>query len=1433
MRRYWEWLGLNLGKRAGTVGVVGLLVTVALGFGITTLHFTTSNADYLNKTDPAYVDNLRYAGDFGGDPMATVFTMKPGTTIDDLFTPTNQRLFRSLDSRLKQDHWVYSEISPLDALSLSSSLLSSPTGNPFDTAAGQDLGHTLGEDPKPSGIAAREKYLGASLDALKKIPLDQQQLSNPAWVKFLAHETTGSIRIPLQAVLPNNGHALFAIFLQPNLNINQESAAAQTVLDIMGSAHFQNATTITTGVPAVLKVINSYLRGGILVLGGIAAAVMTLILLLTFRVRWRLLPFVIVAIGLVWGFGLVGYFGVPLTLATIAALPVLMGVGMDYAIQMHSRIEEEVVLDRAPHPVQSAARGLGPALLVVTLDAVFAFAGMWFAKVPDVRKLGSLLIIGIVAVCVCSIIATLAVLGIREYKSPTKAKDFSKGFLSRLTVRLGSLSPKVAVPAAFLALLVFFAGIAVEGKLQLQTNPIQWLNPNSQAIKNVVQLKNDSGSDQQLGALVTTTQPWSQKTVDWVSTMSRSLLAKYPNVLYQPTGAVNTLDEILTVPGSDFVEPTGTEVAQTYAKLSPAIQRTMATDGGHDLNILFRVRVDTLSSLVPVVNTLEHEHPPPGITVAPGGISIVGVGLLQNLAAARTLLTYLALLFVGVWLAVRLRSIVRSLLSLVPVLIAVGAVSLLAVAFNIKLSPLTAVAGPLVVAVCTEFTSLMLLRFIEERNRGYPPRQAMEVTASRTGRAFMVSGMTAFAGVAVVATSPMPLLGDFGIIVALNVGVALLSALVILPPILVWADDDKRQWVSRGMLRPIPEPIEFATAAAYPTPARAFTPEPVSVMQGAPSGAPVPEPVLVSSSAWQSAPPPTVGWTPEPVTIETPTTKRRPWGKVAVVPVPEPVSAAMPVAPAPLRLPDLAPPMPAVAAVGPAEAAPLSVAGAPAPLFVAGAPAAAAPPPSSPPLAGPPPVEPPVAAQLGPDAVRAEEPKVKRRFWSRAPEPVLADGPAPVQAWLQMDQAKTANGAAPVPVPALAPEPVQVPAPMPTPMPEPVQVQAPMPMPEPVQVTPPMPMPEPVQVHAPEPVQVHAPEPVQVHAPEPVQVHAPEPVQVHAPEPVQVHAPEPVQVHAPEPVQVHAPEPVQVHAPEPVQVHAPEPVQAQISPPQAAPVPMPPPPSAGRVDMPAPLSAPVPTAAAPMPVAPVPTAAPPMPVPAVPVPMAAPPITPAPMPTAAPPQSPRVEMPPPQSAPVEMAPPPTVAPPSIREAPVLPVPELVSMDQLGPVANGSDKPRRFRRAPDKTLEIGPEPVTMDQLAPVENGSAKARRFRHAPDKVPAPAAASLPEPELIATTASLSVGPVGPTAVTRAEPTGVIPAVPAAPRAKRASAPRGQRTGDRMRAAERLVRKVDRDQPVYVPDGLALLLAPLNGQDGGNEAGTNGSVASEETPEKA
>jgi len=858
MRRWWSWLGLNLGKRAGTVALVGLALTLGLGIGMVKLRFVTSNSSYLDNNETAQVDNARYEHFFGGDFMATTFSMVKGTTVDDLFTPGNVSEMEDLEARLRSLPGVFDVVSPLDALELSSSLVASPNGNPEDSLAARILLSAYERDTSPSSRAARLSYMTTSLAEEQAFPPSARVYTNPAWVHFVLHNPSGSLRTAVTGFFPNDTHAVMFVVLDGPMSINHEARVAGSVLSLVDSARFRYATTMTTGVPALLETINDYLRGGMLTLGGIAAAIMALILLLFFTVRWRLLPFLIVAIGLVWAFGLVGYLGIPLSLGSIAGLPTLLGIGIDYAIQMHSRVEEEVVLDRAAHPIQAASRNLGPALLVVTVDAVLAFVALWFSRVPMIRQFGELLVVGIVAVCVFSIVGPLAFLGIREYRSPTRGKDFSRGRMARLVVWLGSLPAGTAIPLALASLLLFVGGLAVEGRIHLQTDPIQWINPNSTAGRQINELRRETGADNELGMLVSTDRPFSNHTVAFVSRLSHGELDRYPADIFPGMGIVNLVDQLTEIPGTKLVPPTGAEVAAVYDLAPTNVQRAMVADGGRYLNVIFRAKTPTITGLTPLVHSLEeYRSSPPGMSVMPGGIAVVGVGLLDNLASSRTLLTYLALLFVGAWLAIRLRSLVRSLLSLVPVLIAVGSVALIAYALGLHLSPMTAVSGPLVVAACTEFTSLILLRFVEERGRGLAPREAVDVAARRTGRAFLVSAMTAVVGIGIMATSSMPLLRGFGIMVALNVAVALAAALVVLPPILVWAEG----WnlVSRGLVR-YDEPPRFPGTPgvpggyAPPPPAPALDAPPPAASRSTNGPAPASLPTGLANEGWHPDP---------------------------------------------------------------------------------------------------------------------------------------------------------------------------------------------------------------------------------------------------------------------------------------------------------------------------------------------------------------------------------------------------------------------------------------------------------------------------------------------------------------------------------------------------------------------------------------------------
>ena len=809
MRRVWAWMALNFGRRAGLVGVIGLGITLVLGLGITKLDFATGQDSYLNEDEQVYKDSVAYQDLFGGQAMLSLFTMDEGQTVVDLFTPANIEHMQQVEEDLRATEGVISVISPLTALEFTQNMVTGPPEarvEVTESPAGLALLGARANDPDPASAAIRLEDSVTTLNRISAVQ-GERTFDNPEWIQFLLFDNQNEIRKSLRPFFPDDRHAQLISRLEGNASLEEEGAAAERVTAVVQAEPFENASTLTTGAAVLLKDLNDYLRGGMLTLGAIAVAIMVVILVLLFGVRWRLLPLFVILVGVTWAFGLAGYLGIPLSVVTIAGLPVMLGVGIDYAIQMHSRIEEEVVIDRSAHPIQEASVNLGPALLVVTFDAIFAFLALRFAKVPMIRDFGLLLAVGIAAICICSIVLPLAALGIREYRSPTKGKDFSHGNLAKLVVWLGALPRAAAVPLAVASVLIFVGGVVVEDKLDIQSDPEEWVNQDTQVIRDIDRLKAETGSSAELGIFVESDEVFSDDTVRFVTEFANEQLAERPDELLTASSIVTTVAFLLDVPGTTPLPPTGEDVRRAYEVAPPDIQRALVNPDGGALNLVFRTGPGSLDERAVYTNEIRDQLEagetaggvviPEGVRATPSGLAVVGVGLLENIEANRILLTYLAVGFVFLFLSVRLRSLVRALLSMVPVLIAVGAASLVAWIFDLQLSPMTAVGGPLVVALCTEFTSLILLRFIEERQRGYSPRDAVDATARRTGRAFIVSALTAVSGVAVIAFSSLPLLRDFGMIVAMNVSVALLSALVFLPPMLVWAEE--RGWVTRGM----------------------------------------------------------------------------------------------------------------------------------------------------------------------------------------------------------------------------------------------------------------------------------------------------------------------------------------------------------------------------------------------------------------------------------------------------------------------------------------------------------------------------------------------------------------------------------------------------------------------------------------------------------
>ncbi|MFV0317484.1 MAG: efflux RND transporter permease subunit [Microthrixaceae bacterium] len=862
MQRFWSWMAVNLGRRAGLVSLVGLIITLGLGFGITRLDFATGQDSYLNEDSQVYQDNVAYQELFGGQAMLSVISMDEGHTVDELFDAEGIATFTDVDDQIRALNNVDGVIDPLSALTLSSDLvvpsieacdLYASSGDPQCAvlaragdalgaigtraltsaeeaaktaaeeaglqcpAAGEEVPDVGSLEPLCADVVLREQNLAETQTRL--LAAGEAALDNPAYVKFLLYGTEnpdggGEIRKALLPFFPDDTHALSITRLSGNLSIEEEGAVSDEIVAISEGLQFENASVVTTGAPVLLNDINDYLRGGMISLGGIALAVMALILIVFFNVRWRLLPLLVVSVGVIWAFGLTGYAGIPLTLVTIAGLPVMLGVGIDYAIQMHSRIEEEVIIDRSPHPIQEAARQLGGPMLVVTVAAALSFLAILGSQTPMIRQFGLLLAVGIVAICISSLINPLAILGIREYKKPTTGRTWTDGYLARFVNGLGRIPAAFAIPLAVVSLAVFVGGVLAEGSLEIQTDPIRWVNQDTQVIHDIDAVEAEIGGSSELGVYVVSDgdSTFNDDTVAYVDKIQRDTLDKYgpdgDGRLLVGSGIISTITDLTEVEGATTITPSADIVKEAWDIAPVDIQTTTASEDGTAMNLVFLTGKGSLEDRAPIVDYVNgRDDTPDALRVTPSGLAVVGVGLLDNLTSGRILLTYLALALVFVWLTIALRSIVRSLLAVTPVLIAVGTASLVAWIGGFKLSPMTAVGGPLVVAACTEFTTLILYRYLEERRRGHDPSAAMDAAGARTGRAFVVSALTTLAGVAVIALSSLPLLRDFGISVAINVCVALLAALVILPPLVIWADDPKRGWVSKGMLDRSEEPF--------------------------------------------------------------------------------------------------------------------------------------------------------------------------------------------------------------------------------------------------------------------------------------------------------------------------------------------------------------------------------------------------------------------------------------------------------------------------------------------------------------------------------------------------------------------------------------------------------------------------------------------------
>jgi predicted RND superfamily exporter protein len=283
------------------------------------------------------------------------------------------------------------------------------------------------------------------------------------------------------------------------------------------------------------------------------------------------------------------------------------------------------------------------------------------------------------------------------------------------------------------------------GRSRIESDPINWADPSSASIRNAHTLEDETGFASTLGVFVeTSSAPDNGVFTDQMGAFVFDLVLRSlgDNVeLAEASSLASTVGWLAEVPDTTTLPPTGLDMLQAYRVAPASLQEVLVGDGGNATQVLFQVGPSSLEQRAVVLDRVEAAIAEPGdAAVLPamssattGGLAVVGVGLLENITANRAELTIVALVLVAAFLMVLYRDIVRGLLTMVPVLLAVGTSAVLVRTLGITLSPLTTVGGPLVVATCAEFSVLLVARYAEERARGLDPERSTKVAAERTG----------------------------------------------------------------------------------------------------------------------------------------------------------------------------------------------------------------------------------------------------------------------------------------------------------------------------------------------------------------------------------------------------------------------------------------------------------------------------------------------------------------------------------------------------------------------------------------------------------------------------------------------------------------------------------------------------------------------------
>jgi predicted RND superfamily exporter protein len=612
-------------------------------------------------------------------------------------------------------------------------------------------------------------------------------------------------------LIPTRRTALIQVNLTGDLSASRRAAVTRALQDAMGADAFKltatGATLRFTGLAPATQSLSDTIRRSALVLGLAALVVMAAVLLLARRLRRRLLPVLVAAATLGLALILLGIPTGALSLASVVALPVLVGLAVDQAVQAQLRLERRL------HP--AALRTLVIAGSAASASALALVASPFGVVRTVAIALAGAILVAIVFAAMASAAALTLAGNRRSAAEPPALRPLSdaardadqliagsplvRGTLAgarKITASVARTTPRSGRLIVAAGLIVAIAGAVLGSRATVQTDLSALVPADTAGARELRTLRDELGFASTVSIVVHTTQPGNPN-------LWRQLIAAQRVMTAGTDGRCNgsglctplPLDELFgTNPAGKL--PTDAQIRTRLSILPATFSRGLIDADRGVVAIPFGVGTldgakqrTLVGELRQITSHLQRSVP---------GVQLAGVSGLPAVVDAsataleapqrRAILAILAILLPAVVLLATLRAPRRVIVALIPPAFALGWSEFAMWLFDVPRTPLTAALGVLVAAVAVEFSVLLGERFAALRRVGVARPRAITATLQETGGAVAISAGATIAGFAVLGFASIPVIAEFGIATAIDLALVLVALIIVAPATWVLAD---------------------------------------------------------------------------------------------------------------------------------------------------------------------------------------------------------------------------------------------------------------------------------------------------------------------------------------------------------------------------------------------------------------------------------------------------------------------------------------------------------------------------------------------------------------------------------------------------------------------------------------------------------------------